>query len=406
MDKTNQIKDDGDGAIHICDNIYRVKYHDIILEKTKVESDEEGLRFFNPRNVELSKSSDCPAFSRAEMDVLKRAIQTQGLTNPLIARLKEGKIRLVEGHRRYQVIGELLKENAPCFDPSSGKAIPANELYSSVICRIYGEDTTDEECFALAFNEDKTKVHFGAGAEIRFVYHCMMREVTDSNIIKMLGSTTEWLRDTKILIRQFEDDEIILQAIFMDKINRSAAKALAQVEDFRERREIFNHALEEATEDCDAKLDKYRKSIAAIDNRIEIAKGRKIVSIHTEDQESADKYDDEIEKLTTSKTELEEKVDETSVVINPENLRKGTVKTVTAGKARPKTGTHRVAPPERISTKWRKFFDNLNDSGRIGETEISSTLVNFCVDLLNQCTDKDNDPESFMLRWDADFKGE
>lgn len=392
------------GIEMVADNLYRVNVSLIEIERASDDPEDDSLRYINPREIALADGIEIEAFNPANMDSLKESIQNQGLLNPLIARYKEDKVFIIEGHRRFRAISELIKEKAPCTEIRSGKTIPANQLYNSVLVRLFDESTSDKECFEISFKEDKSKVKFGAGAEIRFVYYCMMRDVSDDRIMQMLDATPEWLKETKNLLRAFEEDEQILKAIFTDKINRSAAKALAQIEDYVERKEIFKQAMAEAQEDCDVKLAKYRRSLENIDNRIEIAKGRKIISEHLHKHEDAVTYDDEIDRLTENRADVVAKIESTTPTVNPDALRRGSEKAPASGKARPKAGSHRVAPAERISTKWRKFFDNLQEKQRIGDVPVDANLIAFAMELLESCTDKDNDPEEFVMKWNPIFQ--
>lgn len=388
-----------EGIENVADNLFRVNVKLVEVEKVSSDPEDDILRYLNPREVALADGIEIEGFASANMENLKDSIRTQGLLNPLIARYKNNKVYLIDGHRRFRALSELIATKTPCLELNTGKTIPADELYQNLLIRVFDESTSEKDCFMISFKEDKSKVKFGAGAEIRFVYYCLMRDVPDTKILDMLGSTPEWLRDTKNLLRNFEGDDQILKAIFTDKINRSAAKALAQIDESTERKAIFQQAMIEAQDDCDAKLARYRRSLENIENRIEIAKGRKIVSEHLEKKQDIEMYDDEIEKLTENKKEVLSKIDETTPTVNPDTLRRGSTKSTAVGKARPKAGGHRVAPAERISTKWRKFFETLQERQRIGDVSISNNLIEFANELLASCTDKENDPEEFVLKW-------
>lgn len=403
MSKGTMLQKEIAGLQRVADNLYRVNRSIIKLENTQIDPTEEKLRFINPRGIEVC-DEEIIGFAKQPMGHLKNSIQRYGLVNPLVGRIKaDGNVYLIEGHRRFKAISELIEEDGPCYDVASGKNISAKDMFESVLVRVYDENTTDEECFKLSFQEDKSKVHFGAGAEIRFVHHCVMMGTDDQAIMEMLGNTPEWLRETKHLIRQLEGDDAILNAVFTDKINRTAAKNLAQVEDWSERRAIFKEALAEAQLDCVAKIEKFKKSMQATSTRLDIAKSRKAVSVHMNDQESVEKYDDEIAELTEKANDLQEKIDTSVPVINPEALRKGSAKLVTTKTSKGRVPTHRVAPAERISTKWRKFFEVLSEKGRIGDVDVNQQLVDFTLELLQACTDKENDPEEFVLRWNDKF---
>jgi hypothetical protein len=391
------------GVIKIADNIYKVDINLICAESSEVSAEEEKLRFFNPRAVELGVDAEIVGFASAQIDALKSSIRSTGLLNPLLGRFKDDRISLIEGHRRWVALNQLVEEDAPCYDAVSGATVPASALYGFVLMRVYDTNTSDEDCFSLSFQEDRCKVKFGAGAEIRFVHHCLMRGVTDAKIMEILDATPEWLKETKSLIRSFEDDEVILQAMFNDRLNRTAAKSLAAIEDIEERREVFQNATEEANLDCQAKISKIQKSISSIDNKIDMAKTKKVVSQHMEESCDADKYDDDIEELSTAKKDLEAKILETAPVVNPEALRKGAAKIAKSGKSRPKSVPSRIGATERISTKWRKFFNSLTDRPQIGDADINKNLIEMCIDLMNCCTDKESNPEDFVMKWNAEF---
>jgi hypothetical protein len=391
------------GMVKVADNLFKVDFNLVMAESTKIGEGEENLRFFNPRHVEINQDSEIEAFSATSMDTLKSSIKSTGLVNPLVGRYKDGKISLIEGHRRWAAIGQLIEEDAHCFDVNTGISIPASALYSFVLMRVYDESTSDEECFTMSFQEDKCKEKFGPGAEIRFVYHCQMRDVPDFRILEILGNTPEWLKDTKSLIRAFEDDDQILNALFTDTINRQAAKALASVTDKNERRSIFKHALEEAKADYDVKIERMRKSVSSIDNKIENVKTKKVIAEHTKTLDSYDIYDDEIEELSVAKKEIGEKIAETTPAINVDAIKRGEDKSRKAGTSRPSSMSGRVVNSERISTKWPKFFETLKEKPQIGDTEINPQLIALCLDLLNSCTDKENNPEEFIQKWNANL---
>ena len=395
-----KIKDDSVGIHHIADNIHRVNIEFIQTENTKIDPGEEKLRFLNPRGLQVA-DGQVAGFNSNNMQQLKSSIQDHGLVNPLICRYKsDKKVYVIEGHRRFKAIQELMAENAPCYDVNSGKNVPAQDLFASILVRLYDESFSDEDCYRLSFNEDKSKVHFGAGAEIRFTHHCVMMGVDDSSIMEMLRVTLEWLRETKNLIRQLEEDDQILNSVFNDQINRTAAKNLAQIEDWQERRDSYKESLVEAQLDCVAKIEKYKKTISSVNNRIDIVKSRKVVSDYIGDNSDSEKYDQEIEELTSKAQDLQDKIDSTTPVINPDALRKGSAK---VSKPKSRSGSPRIAPAERISTKWRKFFEVLGEKGSIGETTINGKLIAFASELLSACTDKENDPEEFMIRWNEEI---
>lgn len=400
MSKAFANEDKVAGIIKVTENIYKV---DVNL--LKVENGDgvaaDNLSFYNPRRVGIGSESEAIGFSRPQIENLKSAIQEQGLLNPLVGRYKEGKVSLIEGHRRWAAINELIEEDASCFDPASGKEMSASCLYGFVLMRVYDSSITEEECFALSFQEDKTKEKFGPGAEIRFVHHCQMHDISDSRILEMLGNTPEWLRETKNIIRLLEDDEVILQALFTDRINRSAAKSLIQIEDLSERRHVFSLATEEAQEDFDLRVAKLRKQTSAIKNKIEVAKTKKVIAEAVKNPVEADKYDEEILALTGRQQDIEEEIEKAIPVVNPEAVRKGVAKSARSGTSRVKGVPSRLGASERISTRWRKYLEQLKERPQIGAEQVDERIIDMCLELLNSCTDKENSPEDFIAKWNS-----
>jgi hypothetical protein len=96
------------GLVKITDNIYKVDSNLITTEETSVGTDEESLRFFNPRFVEINPTAEVHGFGRVEMQTLCNSIKTKGLLNPLVGRIKDNKVSLIEGHRRWNAISNLI----------------------------------------------------------------------------------------------------------------------------------------------------------------------------------------------------------------------------------------------------------------------------------------------------------
>ena len=130
---------------------------------------------------------------------------------------------------------------------------------------------------------------------------------------------------------------------------------------------------------------------------MENVKTKKIIAERVK-KEDVDKYDDEILALTGVKKEIETKMVESAPIINVEAVKEGVAKVAKAGKGRPGGGLPKIAS-ERISAKWRAFFAKIKDRPQIGDQDINPDLASMCADLLSQCTDKENDPEKFILEW-------
>ena len=157
------------GIEQVSENLFKVKFELIFEESSTLEIDRENaIHFANPRNFSETFDTMPRGCSSQEMGDLKVSIQERGLLTPLIGRLKNNKVSLVNGHRRYKAIKVLIEQNELCYDNFSGKNIPAQELYSNIVMKVF-ESMNDMDCYLLAFEEDKTKVKFGAGAEYKFI---------------------------------------------------------------------------------------------------------------------------------------------------------------------------------------------------------------------------------------------
>ena len=146
-----------------------------------------------------------------------------------------------------------------------------------------------------------------------------------------------------------------------------------------------------------------RRQVGAISNKIEVAKTKKVIAEATKQADDVDKYDEEILQLSEKRQEVEEEIVQAAPVVNPEAVRKGVAKSNKSGVARIKTAPARIAASERISTKWRKYLEQLKDRPQIGDEEIKPQLIDMCIELLDLCTDKENSPEDFIRRWNVEL---
>lgn len=407
MDRKHDIID---GVIHIADNLYKIEIDQINIEKSSDEQDavEGELSFFNPRTLSETFDTLAVGFSADEMQTLRDSIQERGLLSSLIARVKDDKVSLINGHRRLRAIKELIHDDELCFDPVSGTNKKASDLYKSIAVKIF--DEIDEiDAYLLAFEEDRTKVKFGAGTEYKFVQHCMDREIDDAKIVKMTGNNQQWLDTVKSLLNRLSGDNEILDALFSNKMNLAAAKKLSNYDNPADRFEAFREASKKAEEDVEHKKQKQEKSIIHTKKKIETALAEKVQAKFSGNQEAENAADELIENYRIQ----EEKQKETLETIQP----RVTGKDVVAPPAKNNIGKRQSQKPKKskddkvaigdqtikvsdIVGKWIHPLENM----RGADTNIPVILIDYAKEILDAVIDNEIQPQEFIEKWVSIFE--
>lgn len=260
-------------------------------------------------------------FEKAEMDRLHHSIRDSGLHNPLICRwvTRDGvlTVQLVDGERRHRTLDRLLAKNEKCYDPASRKMIPAKELYSRVLCRVY-DAPTDKDAMRLSYQENRSRVAFTDKVDISLVADLRDKGFKDDEILDITGQKAEWLRDTDKLIAALKDDPETLSALACGTIRRDAALVFIGIEDKKERAA----AVKAATEIAQAK---HKKKIEKIDGSIRRAKA-------TREEAEADKEDAKFSGDANAAAKAEEKAKKASKTIEERTAEKATSKPEVGGR--------------------------------------------------------------------------
>ena len=305
----------------VADNLYIVPFE--IIQKDSFEIKEKGFDFSNPRIICESFNSSPVGMNQDDMNYLKESIQRKGLLTPLLARINEGKIGLINGHRRFLAIEELVKEKAECLDLRTGQGVPAGELYANLLIRIF-DNATDIDSYHLAFEEDKTKVKFGHGVEYKFVDYCIEKKIEDSKILLMTGNTQAWLDGVKGLLKKIDGthpvDYEIRDCIFNEKMSISAAKLLADIENPEDKLTAFKDAQQAAQAEATAKIEKIDKQIKNIRKKQDIAKAQSMICAKNNDQDGVKSAEDILEEGLLAETELLSKQQSVTPIITTHNL--------------------------------------------------------------------------------------
>jgi hypothetical protein len=224
-------------------SVYLVNFNDIVVDYPKDEKQIlkiKEIKFFNPRFLTGTKSNPCGlGFEKENMENQRESIVNNGLINPLIGRIDlNGKIQLIDGHRRRENISYCRKNNIDCLDPVTNEYVDAYSLYEKVPVKIY-KNLTDYDAFALAFNEEKTKIKFGPEAEIKFLMLCQRSGIPEKEIVNCLGKSTSWYNSVISYLKKLKDDNITLESLISGEINQVSAKLLAEIDDIDARHKLF-----------------------------------------------------------------------------------------------------------------------------------------------------------------------
>lgn len=399
-----------DGAVDsginkISDNFYHVDFASVYIEAGDKE-DCDNLHFVNPRTIDCAVAESV-GFSTEEMQQLQESIRTRGLLTPLMGRFKDvGRengdqqrvISLINGHRRYEAISNLVKDNVPCYDPATKQTINARTLYSQIPFKVF-DASDDFECYILAFEEDRTKVKFGSGTEARFVQHCRSRMIDDAQILKMTGNSNEWLQATYALIDSLVDDSVVLNNFFNGKIDRGLAKHLASVQDIGERHEMMVGAIDNAEARHRSKLVKIDASIESKLDKIEALTASKACDEFAGRSEDVDAKQAKIEELEGEVIETKKKRSSTGSRAGKADLKKSL-----KSQGKDKDTDSEVLPTtNRISVKWPEFFKKVvKNGGAIPDQEefvVPEVLTSYSIALLKAVEDTKADQGEFLCKW-------
>ncbi len=279
-----------DGIVGIDGTLYKIKFQAIHVAEKNAEKNDGGAdtyQWSNIRYLTVDEDNELGrGFGKADLTRLRESIREEGLFYPLICRWisRDGNrtVQLVDGERRFRNIDFLIRKNERCKDPSTGKYVPAKELYEYILCQVY-DAPTDKDALKLAYKSGTCRVDFGDEADVSLVKDLREKKWSDEEILDVTGNRPEWLRDMDRLLEKLADDEPTLTAFFKGQINKAAALAFAEVEDIEVRHAGLEQAMEYATEDAKKKVAKLEKSILRLRENEEIAKAQQVEATHTGD---------------------------------------------------------------------------------------------------------------------------
>lgn len=286
----------GDDIHHLHGNLFRVKRSRIQLSKPGIRCEDGRLIYGNPRwHTNNQGEQEAKGMDKAGMEELRNSIQDEGLENPIRLRVVEdGKksfLQVINGERRFRCIDELCDRNVPCFDSSLDEDRPASEIYEWVDCRVDFMD--DRTALRVALKPNSTSEVIGDAASIHVVKVLKDSGFDDQEILKSTGKSITWLRETEKIISL---DEVCLQNLEQDKINRTVALHLALVENVDERLEMLEKIKESAEIRHSEKMRKIEEKKAKTEQEIECEDAAAQLAKKYGDDESAEMHSKKSDK--------------------------------------------------------------------------------------------------------------
>ncbi len=327
-----------EGIKHVYGTLYEIA-QDTIYIAPKGESG-SNIRYLSGNEESLGVG-----FGKADMDRLHDSVQSSGLHNPLICRwvIRDNRlgVQLVDGERRHRTIQRFLSKNEKVFNPETKKFVPAKDLYSNLLVRVY-DASTDKEAMKLSYQENHSRVAFNDRVDISLVKDLREKDFSDEEILEVTGQKADWLRDTDKLIAALNDDPDTLAALSEGVIKRDAALVFIGIEDKTLRKEAVTVATEYADKQYKKKMEKLSKSIKR-------AKVQREEAAADEVEATFDKDDAKLETAKGKKGAAAKKIDDKT---RERSETRPEVGGRTARKASKNVGAPRTdAPPRAMSNK-------------------------------------------------------
>jgi hypothetical protein len=259
---------------------------------------EEG--FVNPRHFHQAHEHAKPqGLDDESLSQLFEDIMERGITKPLILRVLNGQLQLVDGERRLRCA---LKGDLP--------AVP---------CYIYDE-MTDDEAWTVAWRENDTSKAIGENATAALVKHWRECGWNDDKILTVTKRTPQWLRQMDTLGNL---DPECFAAYTKGFLSLRVGLKLAVIDDMALRRELLEETLADAKADHEEWLAKQHKVISRIEDKMESAEARIVAAQlmgSEQEQEEAVKELAKHEEALQEANELLENEQTTIPVAKQKNL--------------------------------------------------------------------------------------
>lgn len=386
-------------------NVYLVNFNDIIVDYPKDEKQLlkiEEIKFFNPRFLTGTKSNPYGiGFEKENMENQRESIVNNGLINPLIGRIdSNGKIQLIDGHRRRENISYCRKNNIDCLDPVTNEYVDAYSLYEKVPVKIY-KNLTDYDAFALAFNEEKTKVKFGPEAEIKFLMLCQRSGIPEKEIVNCLGKSVSWYNSVISYLKKLKDDNITLESLISGEINQVSAKLLAEIDDIDARHKVLEVSKGKTKDKAEDKNKKIDESINKSLEQKEVLLAKKAQAKFFADDKAMEKSIDDIEEV---EGKIEEKKEKKSKVSSKKVGSKEVKEALKELNIEDKINqSNDDEDGDYVKDSWLDPLKELqlnNGKDESGEVAIKNQVfIDAMIDLVSCISNKSGDLKTFLMNW-------
>jgi hypothetical protein len=222
--------------------------------------DEMVFAYFNPRLLATAENDDTKYKSQSIAE-LKDSIRTHGLQQNLIVNKVENDYYLLDGHRRFEAIRQLMSENILCFHEERKSWVKANELFSQIEVTVHNNLST-QDAFSKVFCIDNNKITFEEHILIKFIDFCQKCSISKQTIAKIVHKQVPYVESVLSLLSKVKNDEHLQEELFAGKIEMSAAlELLENYENSDDRKEVMEKAWELAEE-------RIQKTIKKLDDGI------------------------------------------------------------------------------------------------------------------------------------------
>ncbi len=389
-------------------NVYLVNFNDIIVDYPKDEKQFlkiEEIKFFNPRFLTGTKSNPYGiGFEKENMENQRESIVNNGLINPLIGRIDlNGKIQLIDGHRRRENISYCRKNNIDCLDPVTNEYVDAYSLYEKVPVKIY-KNLTDYDAFALAFNEEKTKIKFGPEAEIKFLMLCQRSGIPEKEIVNCLGKSTSWYNSVISYLKKLKDDNVTLESLISGEINQVSAKLLAEIEDVDARHKVLKVSKEKTKDKTEDKKKKIDESINKSLEQKEILLAKKAHAEFFADDKAIEESIDDIEEVEGKIEEKQEKKSKaSSKKVGSKEVKEALKELNLNQESESNDEDSDDDYDDYVKDLWLDPLKELqlnNGKDESGEVAVKNQVfIDAMIDLVSCISNKSGDLKTFLMNW-------
>jgi hypothetical protein len=389
-------------------NVYLVNFNDIIVDYPKDEKQFlkiEEIKFFNPRFLTGTKSNPYGiGFEKENMENQRESIVNNGLINPLIGRIDlNGKIQLIDGHRRRENISYCRKNNIDCLDPVTNEYVDAYSLYEKVPVKIY-KNLTDYDAFALAFNEEKTKIKFGPEAEIKFLMLCQRSGIPEKEIVNCLGKSTSWYNSVISYLKKLKDDNVTLESLISGEINQVSAKLLAEIEDVDARHKVLEVSKEKTKDKTEDKKKKIDESINKSLEQKEILLAKKAHAEFFADDKAIEESIDDIEEVEGKIEEKQEKKSKaSSKKVGSKEVKEALKELNLNQESESNDEDSDDDYDDYVKDLWLDPLKELqlnNGKDESGEVAVKNQVfIDAMIDLVSCISNKSGDLKTFLMNW-------